>query len=95
MNLSEWKTEAHANLRRLATNLRRMLYGALSASALLPVVMAANQGDFAAVAALGQPGGRPGQRPHRQSTPGMERPQRSRPGDRSADAGGRRPDLAQ
>ena len=27
MNLSEWKTEAHANLRRLATNLRRMAPG--------------------------------------------------------------------
>ncbi|WP_423226103.1 formylglycine-generating enzyme family protein [Candidatus Amarolinea aalborgensis] len=57
MNLSEWKTEAHANLRRLAGTLRRMapgtLYGALASASVLPVVIAASQGDFAAVAALG------------------------------------------
>ena len=57
MNLSEWKTEAHANLRRLATTLRRMapgtVYGALASASVLPVVIAASQSNVDAAIMLG------------------------------------------
>lgn len=57
MNLQEWQAAARQNLTRLAGSLRRLapdtLYGFLAAATLLPVVTAANQGDFAALATLG------------------------------------------
>ena len=57
MNLSEWKTKAHANLRRLATTLRRMapgtVYGPLPSASVLPVVIAASQSNVDAAIMLG------------------------------------------
>ncbi|MGB2773445.1 MAG: hypothetical protein WBF31_14090, partial [Anaerolineae bacterium] len=57
MNLSEWKTAAHADLRRLAGSLRRMapgtLYGALASASVLPVVIAASQNNMEAGIMLG------------------------------------------
>lgn len=57
MDLATWRTAAHANLARLASSLRRRapdtLYGALSAAALLPVITAFSQGDYAVLATLG------------------------------------------
>ncbi|MFZ1599206.1 MAG: NACHT domain-containing protein, partial [Anaerolineae bacterium] len=57
MNLSEWKTAAHDDLRRLAGSLRRMapgtLYGALASASVLPVVIAASQNNMEAGIMLG------------------------------------------
>lgn len=57
MNLQAWQAAARQNLTRLAGRLRRLapgtLYGFLSATTLLPVVTAANQGNFAALVTLG------------------------------------------
>ena len=57
MDLQEWKSVAKARLAKLAGRVKELapgtVYGALCASTVLPVVTAAGQGDFAAVAALG------------------------------------------
>jgi len=62
MNLQQWKEATQEKLATLAGELRGvgpgMLYGALSAATLMPLVAAVNQGDFAAlVAATGVVGG--------------------------------------
>lgn len=57
MDLQQWKGAAKDRLAKLAGRLKELapgtVYGTLCASTLLPVVTAAGQGDFAAVAALG------------------------------------------
>ncbi|MBK6432560.1 NACHT domain-containing protein [Candidatus Amarolinea dominans] len=57
MNLQAWQAATRQNLGTLSGRLRRLapgtLYGFLAATTLLPVVTAANQGDFAALVALG------------------------------------------
>lgn len=56
MNIDAWRQAADQRLRALAREIRAwtpdLLYGALCSASLLPVVTAANQGDFAAVVAL-------------------------------------------
>ncbi|HSN77226.1 MAG TPA: SUMF1/EgtB/PvdO family nonheme iron enzyme [Anaerolineae bacterium] len=57
MNLDQWKEAAQRNLQRLAQRIGQLapgtVYGALCSASLLPVVTAAQQGDFAALVALG------------------------------------------
>ncbi len=57
MNLEKWKEAARRNLQRLAQRIGQLapgtVYGALCSASLLPVVTAAQQGDFAALVALG------------------------------------------
>ena len=57
MNLDEWKSAVNRRLRDLGKSIKVMtpgvLYGALSTATLLPVITAANSGDFGALAALG------------------------------------------
>ncbi len=57
MNLEQWKEAARRNLQRLGQRIGQLapgtVYGALCSASLLPVVMAAQQGDFAALVALG------------------------------------------
>ncbi len=57
MNLEQWKEAARRNLQRLAGRIGQLapgtVYGALCSASLLPVVTAAQQGDFAALVALG------------------------------------------
>ncbi|MEI2688824.1 MAG: hypothetical protein V9H69_03580 [Anaerolineae bacterium] len=57
MNLDQWKEAARHNLQRLGQRVGQLapgtVYGALCSASLLPVVTAAQQGDFAALVALG------------------------------------------
>ncbi len=57
MNLEQWKEAAQRNLQHLAGRISQLapgtVYGALCSASLLPVVTAAQQGDFAALMALG------------------------------------------
>jgi formylglycine-generating enzyme required for sulfatase activity/energy-coupling factor transporter ATP-binding protein EcfA2 len=57
MNLEQWKEAARRNLKRLGQRIGQLapgaVYGALCSASLLPVITAAQQGDFAVVAALG------------------------------------------
>ena len=56
MNLDEWKSAVNRRLRDLGKSIKVMapgvLYGALSTATLLPVVTAANSGDFSALVTL-------------------------------------------
>ena len=56
MDMDSWRTAIRSRLQELAQRIRGlapgMTYGALSAATLLPVVAAANQGDFGALVAL-------------------------------------------
>ena len=57
MNLDQWKEAARHNLQRVAARIGQLapgtVYGALCSASLLPVIPAAQQGDYAALMALG------------------------------------------
>lgn len=57
MNIAEWKSAVNQRLQTLGDSIHTLapgvLYGALSTATILPVVTAANQGDFSALLAFG------------------------------------------